>query len=220
MIMPENYIYNRDIFAGVLTMGDRDITSIQQFLDELKIEHQAFTAVAVDRNVKYVNHHPQFNGSHVLSAEELSCRLGHAKILQTSTSCIVLALEDDIIIPDDLNKQEFLRYVQSISDDEVMILGGQEGLKLSHYYRIRSKYFVHDMLFKTELKHIYRTCCYAVTSNTAAKLSRLFSSTEYCVADDWYYNASKLNLKIRFKAFLQHPINGSSNIEGSRHGKM
>jgi hypothetical protein len=220
MNMLENYTGNQDIFAGVLTMGDRDISRLQQFLDDLKIQHKPIDAVYVDKNIKYINHNTHFNGSHLLSAEEVSCRLGHAKILRANTSRLVLALEDDVIIPDDLDKKDFLCNVRTVSDDEVLILGGQQGLKLAQYFQFRSKYFPYDKLFQSEVKRIYRTCCYVVTRNTANKLSSLFCSKEYAVADDWYHNASKLTLRIRFKAFLRHPTNGTSNIEGNRHGKM
>ncbi|WP_380179178.1 glycosyltransferase family 25 protein [Kalamiella sp. sgz302252] len=160
---------------------------------------------------------------HKPTAGELGCTLSHLKIYQIMQergqpwACI---LEDDAIL--DARFADFCRGFDNgdysaLHDDELYLLGGQNGLRcapyvaLSHWYKKR----VGSERFRKSIKSenfLFRTCCYLIGAGSAAKLTAL-AREEFFVADEWNYFLRKGIFNNIFVAnFVDHPLDLTTSL--------
>lgn len=158
---------------------------------------------------------------------ELGCGLSHLKIydqltqLKDEWACV---LEDDAILD-----HRFAEFIRNFNDKELVnyrdclfILGGQNGLpsrrliskSFFNYVRLSNLFF--RKVIRSE-RHVYRTCCYLISRETARNLLKL-SEQYFFLADDWvFFQKNNVFLSIYISDFVDHPLDlTKSAIEQER----
>lgn len=154
-----------------------------------------------------------------MSPSELGCTLSHIRALELfieSADSHALILEDDII-GNDQAIDDIFNISEDLSQDSLLICGGQEGLS-SRKYQLGKPASNGNMyrLAKFSHKHIFRTCCYVVTRNTA-KLILEKNRKGIILADAWGEYFKGESVDIYFSNKLAHPTDlTESHIEKDR----
>lgn len=159
---------------------------------------------------------------------EIGCTLSHLKVYQEvikkdiQWACV---LEDDAILDD-----RFKVFVENFKEeglrpDNLYLLGGQRPISKKLIVKsVRNIRIVGMQRFHKTIRseqHIYRTCCYLISSDLAKSLIDL-SEDEFILADDWAYLVKRSLIKdIYLSDFVGHPIDLSgSNIENERKAEI
>lgn len=152
----------------------------------------------------------------LMSPGELGCTLSHIEALKAfldSSFEFGLILEDDVIgCNQEIEKIKNLE----IKQDFVLICGAQDGLGSQKY--IYGKKVFKDLfeVCKFSYPHIYRTCCYVVTKNSASKILK-YQEANHDLADRWDKILKNSDLKLYFADIFSHPKDlENSHIEKDR----
>lgn len=150
---------------------------------------------------------------------EVGCSLSHIDVLQnfldSGESC-ALVLEDDVL-GDDRKIEFLLGLADTLADGEVMLCGGQEGLRSRRWLigRPVSSETAHTVyrIPACSQRQLWRTCCYLITR--AAAVAILKAQRESLKrADQWSNFGVK---RFLYVDMLSHPLEVSmSSIEAER----
>ena len=167
-----------------------------------------------------------FNRKHIITPSEVGCRLSHknaiTEFITNSKKEWLLVFEDDINFNEELIS--FLHKINSItssSDDILIHLGGQDGLKSQNRLFFKENLILNDIKINIVrpfcLRWLYRTCGYVINRRAAEKLLKTHNNYTF-VADDWGYICKKSKIKnIFFNNLVIHPIDlSTSSIEAER----
>lgn len=155
----------------------------------------------------------------LLSPAELGCTMSHIKALKQfldSGNEYALILEDDVI-GNDKNIDEIFSFTNVIPSNGLLICGGQEGLNARKYqYGKNSKFNGLIEVSVFSYRHIFRTCCYLVTKESAKAIVD-YQEKNITLADKWNEFFRGTNIKIYYKNCLSHPKDlVNSHIEQDR----
>lgn len=154
-----------------------------------------------------------------MSPSELGCTLSHIRALDLFLETgepYALILEDDII-GNDQSLKKISRLAETLTQNSLLICGGQEGL-ISRRYQL-GKLALNGNAYRLarfSYQHILRTCCYVVTRKTA-KIILDESKRNITLADSWDRHFKGKPVDIYFSNQLSHPEDLSdSHIEKDR----
>lgn len=163
-----------------------------------------------------------------LGVAEIGCSLSHLNIYKEMSKKKIswaIVLEDDVEF--DMNFQnEISNKIREFDRNNLYVLGGQDGLEcesmvyLSCYDKKQiSSNFYFAKTIKSS-KYVYRTACYLISLEIAEKILE-FTSTHFCLADDWnIFYKHKLFNNIYLANIIHHPLDLSTSlIELERHKK-
>ncbi|MDO6811817.1 glycosyltransferase family 25 protein [Tenacibaculum soleae] len=155
----------------------------------------------------------------VLSPAELGCTLSHIKALKlflNSDNEFALILEDDVI-GNDKNIDDIFSLTTVVHPNSLLICGGQEGLNARKYqFGKKSKYEGLTEISMFSYRHVFRTCCYLVTKNSAKAIVD-YQERNLTLADKWDVFFKDTDIKIFYKNSLSHPKDlANSHIEQDR----
>ncbi|WP_062271135.1 glycosyltransferase family 25 protein [Endozoicomonas arenosclerae] len=159
------------------------------------------------------------NEGRLLSPSELGCTLSHIKALKEflkTDKKFALILEDDVQ-GDDEKIKTIIKELSLLDSKSLLICGGQDGLRYRDFlYGKRVSNAEHYKLSKFSYEYTLRTCCYAVTRESAETI--LKSHENYIrEADSWRHFFEKSPIEIYFTNKLAHPIDlAGSHIESDR----
>jgi len=162
-----------------------------------------------------------------LTHGEVGCTLSHLRVYNSiieGDNDWVCILEDDALLT-----PEFASFITSFDKDKLKLLpnnlyllGGQNGIFQSRYIAKSrlTKINVGGVYFHKTIgsnNYIFRTCCYLMNKEMAAKIISL-SKENFFVSDDWSY-FSKLGIikDIYLSDIVHHPLDLSgSHLEAER----
>lgn len=153
-----------------------------------------------------------------LTLGEKCCSISHILALEAflktgQESCIII--EDDLIGTDN-DFDGAIKMTNKIKDKDIIILGGQQGLK-NAIYLSGMKVNVQNLWLVANIarQFVLRTCCYSVTRQVAL---RILQSQKRCLtrADSWYLLLNK-DISIYYADVFKHPVDlKGSNLEQER----
>lgn len=156
----------------------------------------------------------QFNNRSFLTNGEICCGYGHFLILEYHLENFpnedLLVFEDDIILQ---NRSKYLHHFldKLKNKSPIILLGGQQGLKLELYFWVRS-FFCWVKLSKLEKRHVYRTCCYHVSWHALEKLHSFRRENLNICVDDWSEISGQLSMQMSFVNLFAHPRNLTNSL--------
>lgn len=155
----------------------------------------------------------------LLSPAELGCTLSHIKALKEfleSDNEYALILEDDII-GNDKSIEDIFSLTETIPPNSLLLCGGQEGLSARRYqYGRNTKINGLKEVSTFSYCHVYRTCCYLVTKESAKAILD-YQERNLTLADKWDVFFKGTDIKIYYKNSLSHPKDlANSHIEQDR----
>lgn len=132
----------------------------------------------------------------------------YKKIIESNRPGIIF--EDDFELKDSLTPKKLLELVNDLSDYEVLIMGGQDGIQVE---------FDADSINKIELNQgvkVWRAVAYTLNVNTAKMLLELQMS-HLLRADDWTkFKLIRPELKISYINYFRHDSTPNPSMEKER----
>ncbi|MBL0394121.1 glycosyltransferase family 25 protein [Ramlibacter monticola] len=155
---------------------------------------------------------PYFQSSRdVMSPGEVGCSLSHMRCYEEAVKANqpVLVLEDDVTGTDQALR-EAAQLVSELAPNELLFLGGQNGLSSVRHIRGRPcrvaapaagrVYRIHPITYR----YLWRTCCYGVGPELA---KHLLESQQGMLrrADEWHALLKHSNALVSYVDLIDHP---------------
>lgn len=154
----------------------------------------------------------------IMSPAELGCALSHMKALNLfleTSSEFALILEDDVI-GDDASVAWVAKKTGDLTENAVVLCGGQEGLNQRYQLGRQVRPFDMYRLAQFSYGFVYRTCCYLVTRKSAQEILAC-QERSLTLADMWGEFFKMTDTQIYFCKKFAHPEDlSSSHVEPDR----
>lgn len=158
---------------------------------------------------EYFSYTSQYLKKHhrIITPSEMGCTLSHIQALKQfikTEEKNALILEDDII-GTDKDIEYIFSIIKQLDKNSILLCGGQTS-NGNRNYQLGKKSHIDDAfkLSKFSYPHIYGTCCYAVTRESALQI--LTAHNNYLkVADNWGLFFLNMPFQIYYAHILHHP---------------
>ena len=149
-----------------------------------------------------------------MTPAEVGCALSHIAALEAfleSGADQALILEDDIL-GDDSDIQRALSIGSSLSQHDLLICGGQEGLKSrKHQFGKRHADNEFYTLAPFSYRYTFRSCCFIIGRPAAERIVNM-QKKSLRIADDWDAFFRESSFRIHLINLLSHPEDLSGSL--------